>query len=368
MKFVFDKDAMLKEIAIAQEIISTKNAISILSNVFLHADNGSLTIKATDIKVNFETRIPVEIQEEGTTTIYCDKFISFLSSLPQGEVQFSQDDINVSIKPLQKKVKLQLKSIASDKFPEFDLPDITYFDVPSKDLKEMIAQTIFAISDDATRYFMNGVYFEKKDNDLVLVATDGRRLAYCSKPLCEGIDDFPAAIVPQKILTIVHKRAPDEGMISIAIVDKMIYFKFGNYQFSSVLIDAQFPNYQRVIPELQNKYFEVNKLEFTEALKRVGLLVEQKARRTYFELNPGSLTISSRDSDMGNVDEEIPCEYDGEQITLVLNYLFLDEPTKVINTDRIRFEFTELMKAVTMRPEPASDYFHVIMPMQGKND
>lgn len=365
MKFTFDRDTMVKEIAIAQEIISTKNAMSILSNVLLIAENQSLTIKATDIKVNFETVFPVIVEEEGSTTIFCDKFMSILNSLPSGEIEFVQNDIKVTIKPISKKVKFDLKSMASDKFPEFSSVDtVPYFDVPADEFKEMITQTIFAISDDETRYFMNGVFFERKGDNLNMVSTDGRRLAFISKEICQGVPEFPSVIVPPKILTTVLKRAPSEGMISLAILDKMIYVKFGNYHFSSVLLDGQFPNYTRVIPEHQSYYFELDKSDLTDALKRVALLVDQKARRVYFEINPGRLVITSQESDIGVAKEEIPCEYDGEVVTMAMNYMYIDEPLKVMNFDRVRFEFTESMKAVTFKPVPEADYFHIIMPMQ----
>ena len=154
MKFTFDRDTMIKEIGIAQEIISTKNVGSILSNVLLSAHNNSLTIKATDIKVNFETQIPVQIEEEGSTTVYCDKFMSILNSIPDGEIEFNQsasegDDagITVLIKPVAKKVKFKMKSMSQEKFPDFDSAEnVPYFDVPSKDIKEMISQTSFAVS------------------------------------------------------------------------------------------------------------------------------------------------------------------------------------------------------------------------------
>ena len=109
MKFSFDRDAMIKEIAIAQEIITNKSPISILSNILLIANNNTLTIKATDTSVNFITQIPVEITEEGSTTIFCDKFMSILTSSPAGEIEFNQEDIKVSIKPVSKKIKFQLK-------------------------------------------------------------------------------------------------------------------------------------------------------------------------------------------------------------------------------------------------------------------
>lgn len=202
MKFNFDRDALLKEIAIAQEIIATKNAISILSNVYLAANNGSLTIKATDIKVNFETRIPIDVIESGTTTIFCDKFTKYLLSLPPGEIEFEQKDIKIFIRPATKKARFQLKSISSDKYPEFTAPEnLTFFDVPIKDFRIMINQTVFSVSDDETRYFMNGVYMEKVEGNLQLVATDGRRLAFISKEFGISIPDFKGVIIPPKFNT-----------------------------------------------------------------------------------------------------------------------------------------------------------------------
>ncbi|MFI3256722.1 MAG: DNA polymerase III subunit beta [Spirochaetales bacterium] len=365
MKFTFDRDAMLKEIGIAQEIISTKNALSILSNVLLSAEQNTLTIKATDLKVNFETKIPVEVQEGGTTTIFCDKFINILNSLPLGDVEFTKKDIDVVIKPITKKVRFQLKSIASDKFPEFsNEQEYNWFDIPVKEFKEMITQTIFAVSDDETRYFMNGIYFEKEEEKIIMVATDGRRLSYISKLLDGGNINFNPCIIPPKILNIILKRASSEGSISLSITDKNIYFKFGNYNISSVLIDGQFPNYKRVIPEKQEKSFKIDKKDLVEALKRVGLLVEQKSGRVYFSLSDGTLMITSQETEIGKAKEEIACRYAGEEITMALNYLYVEEPLKVINTDYLNFEFTENMKAITIKSEPEADFFHIVMPMQ----
>ena len=365
MKLSFDRDALLKEISIAQEIIATKNAISILSNVLLQAENGSLTIRATDIKVNFETKIPVEVQEAGSTTIFCDKFMSIISSLPQGEIEFEQNDIKIHIRPATKKAKFQLKSITSDKFPEFTSPNsLSFFDIPVKEFKEMINQTVFSVSDDETRYFMNGVFMEKKEDKLQLVATDGRRLAYISKSFGISLPDFKGIIIPPKILNIISRRATDEGPLSIAVGEKNIFFRFANYEFSSVLIEGQFPNYNRVIPESQSYSFEVDSKELMEALKRVALLVEQKSRRIFLAVAPGTLTISSQETEIGTAKEEIPCRYDGEEVTFALNYLYLEEPIKVLGSERIKVEFTEAMKAITLKAQPEKDFFHIVMPMQ----
>lgn len=367
MKFTFDRNSMINEIAIAQEIISTRNALSVLSNVLLVAEGHSLVIKATDIKVNFQTKIPVDIESEGSTTVLCDKLMGILSSLPEGEIEFflqEKDNLMCAvIKHTTKKIKFQLNCTSQDKFPEIAVAEkVSFFEVPSRELKKMIAQTSFAVSDDETRYFMNGVYFEKKDDNLILVATDGRRLAYAEKTVLSGINDFPAAIVHPKILNIVAKHASDEGNISVALIDKMIFFHFGNYEFSAALIDGQYPNYRRVIPSNQSYKFTVLKSEFVAALKRISVMLD-KTGRIIFNIAPGVLTISSKSTDLGDAKEEIPCQYAGSEISISMNYRHIDNPLKFMESENITFEFTEIMKAVTLRPEPADYYFHILMPM-----
>ena len=373
MKFTFDRDAMIKEISIAQEIITNKSPVSILSNILVIAENNSLTIKATDSTVKFTTVIPVDIQEEGRTTIFCDKFMSILSSLPSGEIEFIQEDIGVTIKPIAKKVKFQLRSQASDKFPESGTSEnVPFFEIPSKDFKEMIKETIFAVSEDRNRYFMTGVYFIKNGETLTMVATDGRRLS-CDNKTGFSVPDFQPAIIPTKILSCILKNAPEEGNIQIAVVDKSIFVKFGNLEFSSVLIEGQFPNYQKVIPENLTMSFMVNKADLDAALKRTTIMVDKKVSRIIFKISSGVLKIISPESDIGTADEEIPCRYDGQEISMALNFTYVTEPLKVIDSENVVFDFNiseggsdgeaNITKAVIMRSEAGGDYIHVIMPM-----
>ncbi|WP_304222849.1 DNA polymerase III subunit beta [Gracilinema caldarium] len=365
MKFICDRSILSKEIGIAQEIISSKNAISILSNVYLEASNNTLLIKATDIKVNFETRLPVTVLEEGSTTVFCDKFMGILNSIPEGEIEFEQTENKIVIKPSFKKIKFQLKSITADKFPEFPAAGTAEsFNIPIKDLKDMITQTVFAVSDDETRYFMNGVFFERQENDLVMVATDGRRLAFIKKQITSPVPDFNGIIIPPKILNLVVKRAGDEGMATIRVTEKNIFITFGAYQLSSVLIEGQFPNYRRVIPESQSHSFTINRQEMLDALKRVSILVEQKSRRVYLNVNPGMLSVVSEESEIGGAKEDIPCQYAGDEVSIALNYRYIEEPFKVMNEESVSIFFTEPNRAITIKPVPEKDFFHIVMPMQ----
>ena len=227
----------------------------------------------------------------------------------------------------------------------------------------MINQTVFAVSDDETRYFMNGVFIEKTEGKLIMVATDGRRLAYIDKEE-KNSKDFTGIIVPPKILTIIQKRAGDEGLISLSVTDKVIFIKFGSYSLSSILLEGQFPNYRKVIPEEQTQTLLVRRQEMLDALRRVSLLVEQKSHRIYFGIKPGIMEIYSEEGEIGEAKEEIPCTYDGEEMALALNYRYIEEPFKVMNSEEISVSFTAPSKAITIVPVPKTDFFHIVMPMQ----
>ena len=365
MKFTCEKNSFSREISFAQEIIASKNALSIMSNVLLEASEGSLSIKATDIKVSFETSIPVDTLEPGSITVFCDKLSGILASIPEGDIAIEQDDAKVVVRPTFKKVRFQLKTIASEKFPELpQAADESFFGIPAREFKRMISETVFAVSDDETRYFMNGVFMEKTGDGLALVATDGRRLSYVRKSFDTEIPDFKGVIVPPKVLALVAKRAPDEGLVELAVTDKSLFIRFGSYKISSVLIEGQFPNYQKVIPETQKNRLVVRRLDLLDALKRVSIFVEQKSRRTFFTLSEGAIVLSSEESEIGTAREDLPCRYDGPEATIALNYKYVEDPLKVIDSEEVALEFTEPNRAITISPEPRSDHFHVVMPMQ----
>jgi len=369
MKFTCDRLLLLKEISIAQEIISSKNAISILSNIYLEAGDENLIIRATDMKVYFETAIPVNVIEPGSITVFGDKFFGILNAFPYEEIEFSHKDINILIEPTEKnktqyKSENKLKCFASDKYPEFPVFGDKFFDFPIKDFKEMIQQTIFSVSDDETRYFMNGVFLEKVDDKLSMVATDGRRLSFINKNADKNIKDFTGVIIPTKILNTIIKRAGDEGLISIAINDKNIYINFASYRFTSLLLEGQFPNYRKVIPEKQNLNLTVDRNMLLETLHRVGVMVEQKNKRVYLGIKTDKIAVYSEESEYGDSKYEIPCKYEGDEITIALNYRYIEEPCKAIKTDEMCIQFTEFNKAITIVSSPEKDFFHIVMPMQ----
>jgi DNA polymerase-3 subunit beta len=366
MHFSCEKELIVKEIAVAQEIISSRNTLSILSNVLLENRDNLLAIKATDLKVSFQTQIAVETKSSGTVTVFCDKFLGILRSLPEGEVEVElQSDGMLYIRPVFQKIDFKLKSIPSDKYPELkEIGEESFFEFPQAEFLDMIAKTLFAVSSDETRYFMNGVYFEKTDDKLVMVATDGRRLSYIAKSAEAKVGDFKGVIIPPKILHLIRKLCAGEGNLSLAISENSLFVRFGQLRIASNLIDAQFPNYQRVIPKSQEHRLTVSRDSLQAALRRVSLLVEEKSRRVQISVEPGNLEVSSSEGEIGMAKEQMPCEYDGPAMTIAANYGYLLEPLKETSEQTVALEFTEADKAITMKPVPEKDYFHIIMPMQ----
>ncbi|MDD3822322.1 MAG: DNA polymerase III subunit beta [Sphaerochaetaceae bacterium] len=365
MKFACQKNTLLREIVLALDFTSQRNTLSIVSNVLLETYGNTLVIKATDQKVGFSSTIPVETIEEGSTTVFCDKFLGILRTLPDENIIFEELGDKLFIHPEKKSIDFELRTIAADKYPALeDAAKHEYFALSQKDLFDMIDQTIFAISDDETRYFMNGVYLEQESDGLVMVATDGRRLSYIKRKLDQAVPSFTPVIIPAKFLTLLKKAGTGEGQIFLSVSESVIFAKFGSQFMYSTLIKGQFPNYRRVIPASQSNTCKLSIAEMNEALKRVSLLVENKAKRMYLDIEAGGITISSEESDFGQAKEIIRCDYAGDPCRLAMNYSYLVSPLRVMEGDSCAICFTESNKAVTVKPDPEKDYFHIIMPMQ----
>ena len=322
----------------------------------------SLLLKPLIQEELFRQKIPVETVEKGSAMVFCDKLMNILASIPDGEAEFSLQEKDAVVKSLMVKLKYKLKSMLTDIYPDFvSVDEKSFFSVPAKDFKEMVKKTSFAVSVEPARYFMTGVFFEKKDNKLVLVATDGRRLSFSAKEVPELVD-FTSVIVPPKVLNIVIEKLSDEGSVDIAIAGKTIFFKCGNCIFSANLIDGQFPNYNRVIPASHTGEFVISKKEIDKALKHISVMTD-KEQRILLGVNSGVCSVSSVSGDFGEAKEEIDCQYTGEEFTFAINSKYLVDFLKVALDEDIIFEFTDELKAVVLKQKSSEDDIYIIMPM-----
>lgn len=364
MKFVCNKNNILKELSNALDFTSQRNTLAVYANVCLLLEGNNLTIKATDQKMSYVSEMTVDGLEDGSTTVVCDKFLNIIKNLPDSNIVFEDSEDKIRINPEGTSIEFKLRTIEASAFPSLVFGDESgYFRVSQKDFTDMIGQVIFAVSDDESKYAMNGALLEKDGSGLVMVGTDGRRLSYINRQIGSDIPDFPKATIPSRFLNLIKKLSVGEGDFEVNVGSNTISLRFGSCTISSSLIKNDFPAYKRVIPESQSKVCIVNINTLSDALKRVSLLVENKFKKIILEFNENKLTVYCDESEVGAGREEIDCRYEGESQRCAMNYTYLLSPLKVMDGEEARIEFSEPGRPFTVKSEPERDYLHVIMPM-----
>lgn len=169
MKFVCQKNAILKELSNALDFTSQRNTLAVYANVCLVLEENNLTIKATDQKMSYVSEMTVEGIENGSTTVVCDKFLNIIKNLPDTNIAFEDSDDKIKIKPEGTAIEFKLRTIEASAFPSLSFGEEGYFRVSQKDFSDMINQVIFAVSDDESKYAMNGALLEKEGNGLIIV-------------------------------------------------------------------------------------------------------------------------------------------------------------------------------------------------------
>lgn len=365
MKFVFENELMKNALLKAQDIISNRQPTSILSNIKLMAYEGKLIIQAVSTALSMSVSFPVQVEEPGETTVYCDKFYGIVSTFQNGMIRFEKetDSIEAMIKPEDKRIRFKLKTMTTDKFPfTEELEAVDFNNLNAKDFKRCVRKVSFAVATDETRVFMSGVYLEKKDSNCNFVATDGRRLSFSEYKDVLGTG-IPNVIVPVKFLDFVTKYGPNEGEIKLGVTSKKIFASFNDIEVSSLLIDGSFPAYQRVIPEKQEYSVTMPRRSLIDALKRCELMTDKKVGKILFEFTKNSLSLKG-DNEIGSVLEEMEVPYEGKDMTIAMNYKYVQDALKSFDNDDVTLEFTGEMKAVTILDKGEKDFFHIIMPMQ----
>ncbi len=365
MKFICQRDTILKEIEHANNFTSQRNALSISSNVLIENFQNVLTIKSTDQKMGFSTSFPVITEVPGATTVTCDKFQSILKSLPSVDLVFSDDDgkINISIQG-NDSVKFNLKTISATNFPDLVQCDEQFFSISQRDYFDMIAKTTFSVGTDETKFFLTGVYMEKNpEGQLVMVSTDGKRLSCSRKVFEQDIPDFKPCIIPVKFLNQLVAIGSGEGLFSLAITQSHIFADINGHVIYSSLITGNYPAYQKVIPQSFSHECDVKISSLLDGLGQVALCVDSSSKKIYIDLDKNGMLLSSENSEIGDAKIMVNCLYDGPQTTIPFNYSFMQVPLKLMETENVKICFNSSSTAVALMPNPEKDYIFVIMPM-----
>jgi DNA polymerase-3 subunit beta len=367
MKFICSKDDIVKAVTYAESVISQKSTHSILQNLLLEASDGRVQITSTDLEVGFITSIPATIEIEGDITVYAKKLLELVRKFNPCNLIFQLEENNkiviYSNDPGIKAV-VHINGVPRIDFPEIPKPVTEkYFELPQKYFKMMLKKTLHAISNEETRYFLNGCYFQKEANFLKLVSTDGRRLSYIHKDYPINEPDF-GVIIPKKILNELLRILGDEGNIKIAVGEKQIFFDFNNVYFVSNLIDGTFPNYKQVIPDSYEIRLTLDTQEFLTKIERVSPMADTKSSQIVIRLRENLLMLTAQNVDLGNAEDELEIEYSGPEMDIALNFQYLLDSVKEVEEVKLNLDIISPNNPTLIKGVGNMEYLAIIMPMK----
>lgn len=370
MRVTLERSNLLKSLNHVQRVVERRNTIPILSNVLLKADNGTLTLKATDLDLEVTETTPAAVEQSGATTVPAHMLYDIVRKLPDGsEVMLSiSEDNGLSLMAGRSQFRLQM-------LPESDFPDLTAaefshtFRMGCSDFKTLIDRTQFAISTEETRYYLNGIYFHCVEDEgtmmLRAVATDGHRLAQAQTASPDGCEGMPGIIVPRKAVGEVQKLLDDpNASVTVELSDTKIRFTVGNVILTSKLIDGTFPDYNRVIPAGNDKELILDRATFASAVDRVSTIASDRGRAVKLSLSDGQLVLSVNNPDSGSAEEEIAVGYSAEPLDIGFNSKYLLDITNQLTADEATFMLADPGAPTLIREKSQAGALYVLMPMR----
>ena len=369
MEIVVTQAELLKELTATQGVVERKTTIPILSNFLFEAAGNRLTITATDLDLSLRTSCTATIKKEGSCTIPARKLYEYVKLLPEGQVTIKQMENHwVQIRAGRSNTKMV--GMARANFPALpSFPHGTPTKLPVPALRNLIAKTIFAISNEESRYTLNGALMVIKAESIAMVATDGHRLAHVeTKAEFAGVNGEMKTLVPRKAMNELKSLLDqtDQDFIEFAKDDSTLFFRIGDRLLTSRQLTGQFPNYEAVLPRDNNKAVVVSCADLMGAIQRVAQFADERSGAIRMKLDKDELRISSSSTDAGESEDVIETSYKSDPLMIGFNSQYLLDFLKVTNTGEVRLEFKDPQSAGQLRPEGSDDfkYRYIIMPMR----
>jgi DNA polymerase-3 subunit beta len=361
MKINAEKEVLLSGIQTVQNIITTKTALPILSNILMETQQDQLILTGTDLDVGISCVIPVDVEEQGAISIPAKRFFEIIKELPADRVGITTKKNNlVTIET--ESCQFKIMGLAKEEFPK--LPEFKDKEVIKLDqlaLKQALNLTSFAVSFDETRYILNGILFKIQKNNLTLVATDGKRLAIIEKKLTQNTDKEISCIVPIKTIHELNRNLKEEGELSLILGNNQILFGLSGVVIISRLIEGEFPDYRQVVPGVcENKIFVERNL-FLLAVRRAALLATPDYQAVKLEVFKNKMVVSKSTPDVGESREELAIEYQGKEMVIGFNPVYLIDVLKNLSEEKIGLEITDSEKPGVIR---TNGYVYIVLPMR----
>ena len=371
MKISIERGALLKAVSQAQSVVERRNTIPILANVLIEAEGEHVSLRATDLDIEVVDQAIAQVERAGATTVDATTLHEIVRKLPDGAlVNLTADSAAGRLTVEAGRSNFSLATLPKEDFPVMASSDYqSNFSAPAGLLRRLFDKSRFAISNEETRYYLNGVYLHVAESDggkvLRCVATDGHRLARIDADLPEGAADMPGVIVPRKTVQELRKLLDDDEMaIAVSVSETKVRFATPDITLTSKVIDGTFPDYTRVIPQGNTKRLEVDAKEFAQAVDRVATVSSERSRAVKLSLDEDRLILSVNAPDSGAAEEELAVAYGDERLEIGFNAKYLLEIASQVDRENAVFMFNSSGDPTLMREGNDQSAIYVVMPMR----
>lgn len=366
MHIVIKKNEFIKGLYLAQSIADRKSTMPVLANVLIRTEGKEAVLcAATDLRVSVAAEMKAEVLEEGGMSIGAKHLFEIVKGLPGEEVSFKKTENNwAEIKA--GKAKYRIVGMSDRDFPR--LPDhrsVDFKEMDASTLSDMIDKTIFSVSSDETRRHLSGIYMEWRGGTVRMVSTDGHRLSKVEYEVGEGLEIETGLIIPRKgVLEMRRLLEGTEGTCDLGLREGNLFVRAKDLCLSTKLVDAPFPPYQQVIPSENEKKAKAKRADLLEALRRMAIMATERNGGIRFELSDGVLRITSDNPDLGEAQEELDVEYEGESLTIGFNARYFIDVLNEMKGEGVVLEFNGELDPGMVRSEEGEAYLGVVMPMR----
>ena len=374
MEFKINSTDLLKALSHIHGIVEVRHTLPILSNIILEAKDDKLILSSTNLDIYCSDKIKAEVLQSGEVSVSAVTFFEIIKRLPSGsEVLMIMEEGENEIRLTCGRSKFNLSTLKTDDFPIISDSDLsTNFVLSADELIRIIDKTKFAVSNEETRYYLNGIFLHKAERNSIqflrAVATDGHRLAQYDIPLPQGAEDITGVIIPKKTIFELRKVLDDaNGDVSVSLNENKIKFSFNDLKVVSKVIDGTFPDYTKVIPQKNDKNFKTNNSDLKNAIDRVSAVAaneESKSKAIKFCIENNSLSLSVESQSKGSANEMIDVNYSGDKVDIGFNSKYIIDICNEVDGDEISISLSDSISPAIILDKTDENLFFVLMPMR----
>lgn len=364
MDIIVQREALLKPLQAVSGVVEKKQTLPILSNVLLTIKEDKLCLTGTDLEIELIGFVPIESKAaEGTTTVSAKKLFDICRTLPDVAIRLALEKNYLVVRAGEG--CFMLNTLGAQDFPS--LEDGEYpasFTIKQSQLKMLLTKTYFAMGQQDVRHYLNGAYLDIGQNSIKCVAADGHRLAMTTV-YSENLGNIEAkVIVPRKsVMELTRLLSDDDQEVIVQVGDGRLRLTSADFNFTTKLIIAQYPDYNRLIPQGTSTAIG-DREAIKHALTRASILSNEKFRGVRFQFEANKLFITANNSDQEHAEEAVDLDYSGNKMEIGFNVAYLLDIVGSMTAKAIRWVFTGPNEGVLIESADDDHSLYVVMPMR----